>query len=149
MQVDTTCHTWPNVDGLEAEVLKSTLVQVMAWCCKATSHNLSQYWPRYMLPYGVTWPQWVTYLNSTDIAFFTALVIVFGKHKSIINLHVPYLMIIHIKAITTKQSMTKCTWMQWYEWNWSNFFLIKQIFTILDEMIMIIDDNQNKTHIYD
>ena len=29
------------------------------------------------------------------------------------------------------------------------FFLIKQIFTILDEMIMIIDDNQNKTHIYD
>ena len=29
------------------------------------------------------------------------------------------------------------------------FFLIKQIFTILDEMIMLIDDNQNKTHIYD
>ena len=82
--------------GLEAKVLKSTLVQVMACCCKATSHNLSQYWPRYMLPYGVTWPQWVTYcLNSTDIAFFTALVIVFGKHKSIINLRVPYLMIIH------------------------------------------------------
>ena len=54
-----------------------------------------------------------------------------------------------IKAITTKQSMTKCTWMQCYELNWSNFFLFKQIFTILDEMIMIIDDNQNKTHIYD
>ena len=27
---------------------KSTLVQVMAWCCQATSHYLSQYWPRSM-----------------------------------------------------------------------------------------------------
>ena len=28
-----------------------TLVQVMAWCCQATSHYLSQCWPRSMLPY--------------------------------------------------------------------------------------------------
>ena len=33
---------------------KSTLVQVMA-----TSHYLSQCWPRSMSPYGVTRPQWV------------------------------------------------------------------------------------------
>ena len=38
---------------------KSTLVQVMAWCCQATSHYLSQCWPRSMLPYGFTRPQWV------------------------------------------------------------------------------------------
>ena len=38
---------------------KSTLVQVMAWCRQATSHYLSQCWPRSMLPYGVTRPQWV------------------------------------------------------------------------------------------
>ena len=38
---------------------KSTLVQVMAWCCQATSSYLSQCWPRSMLPYGVTRPQWV------------------------------------------------------------------------------------------
>ena len=38
---------------------KSTLVQVMAWCRQATSHYLSQCWPRSMPPYGVTWPQWV------------------------------------------------------------------------------------------
>ena len=25
---------------------KSTLVQIMAWCCQATSHYLSQCWPR-------------------------------------------------------------------------------------------------------
>ena len=38
---------------------KSTLVQVMAWCRQATSHYLSQGWPRIMLLYGITRPQWV------------------------------------------------------------------------------------------
>ena len=38
---------------------KSTLVQVMAWCRQATCHYLSQCWPRSMLPFGVTRPQWV------------------------------------------------------------------------------------------
>ena len=38
---------------------KSILVQVMAWCRQATSHYLSQCWPRSMSPYGVTRPQWV------------------------------------------------------------------------------------------
>ena len=38
---------------------KSTLVQVMAWCRQATSHYLSQCWPRSPLPYGVTRPRWV------------------------------------------------------------------------------------------
>ena len=31
---------------------KSSLVQVMAWCPQATSHYLSQCWPRSMSPYG-------------------------------------------------------------------------------------------------
>ena len=38
---------------------KSTLVQVMAWCRQATSQYLSQCWPRFLSPYGVTRPQWV------------------------------------------------------------------------------------------
>ena len=38
---------------------KSTLVQVMAWCRQATSHYLSQCWPRSPTPYGITRPQWV------------------------------------------------------------------------------------------
>ena len=38
---------------------KSTLVQVMAWCRQATSHNLNQCWPRFVSPNGVTGPQWV------------------------------------------------------------------------------------------
>ena len=37
----------------------STLVQVMAWCRQATSHYLSQCWPRSMSPNGVTRPQWI------------------------------------------------------------------------------------------
>ena len=36
---------------------KSILVQVMAWCYQATSHNLSQYCPRFMLPFGAIRPQ--------------------------------------------------------------------------------------------
>ena len=36
---------------------KSTMVLVMAWCLQATSHYLSQCWPRSMLLYGITGPQ--------------------------------------------------------------------------------------------
>ena len=38
---------------------KSTLVQVMAWRRQATSHYLSQCWPRPLSPYCFTRPQWV------------------------------------------------------------------------------------------
>ena len=38
---------------------KPTLVQVMTWYRHATSHYLSQCWPRFMLAHGVTKPQWV------------------------------------------------------------------------------------------
>ena len=37
---------------------KSTLVQVMAWCRQATSHYLSQCWPRPLTPCSVSRPQW-------------------------------------------------------------------------------------------
>ena len=38
--------------SLDLTDVKSTLVQVMAWC-------LSYYWPRFMSPHDVTKPQWV------------------------------------------------------------------------------------------
>ena len=47
---------WMSVDFTDDQ---STLVQVMAWCRRATSHYLSQCWPRTLTPYGVTRPQWV------------------------------------------------------------------------------------------
>ena len=45
---------WMALDLTDDE---STLVQVMTWCRQATSHYLSQCWPRFMLPNGVTRPQ--------------------------------------------------------------------------------------------
>ena len=47
---------WKSLDLTDDQ---STLAQVMAWCRQATSHCLSQCWPRSLLPYGVTRPQWV------------------------------------------------------------------------------------------
>ena len=50
---------------------KSTLNQVMAWCRQATSHYMSQCWPRFMSPYGVTMPQRVNDINlEEDVCFF-------------------------------------------------------------------------------
>ena len=40
-------------------LLKSTLVQVMAWCRQATSHYLSQCWLSSLSLYGIAGPQWV------------------------------------------------------------------------------------------
>ena len=47
-------HTWNwmSLDFTDTDD-KSTFVQAMAWCLQATSHYLSQCWPRSMLPYGV------------------------------------------------------------------------------------------------
>ena len=45
---------------------KSTLVQVKAWCHQATSHYLSQCWPRCLSPYGIIRPQWVHSLWPCD-----------------------------------------------------------------------------------
>ena len=39
----------------------------MAWCCQASSHYLNQCWPRSLLPYGVTRPQWVKSLAQINV----------------------------------------------------------------------------------
>ena len=49
---------------------QSTLFQVMAWCRRATSHYLSQCWPRSLSPYGVTRPQWVKDLIKPNLPSF-------------------------------------------------------------------------------
>ena len=38
----------------------------MAWCCQATSHYLSQCWPRSMWPYVVIMTQWVNTSRQTQ-----------------------------------------------------------------------------------
>ena len=60
------CETaliWMSLDFTDDQ---STLVQVMAWCCQATSHYLSQCWPRTLSSYGATGPQWVNSLRIND-----------------------------------------------------------------------------------
>ena len=70
---------------------KSKLVQVMAWCRQATSHYLSQCWPRSLSPYGVTGPQWVKRLiscnKSQDSAWFLLL-------QFLLNVKLPLLPVI-------------------------------------------------------
>ena len=56
---DISCETAGRWMSLDFSDDKSTLVQGMAWCRQATSHYLSQCWPRSMMPYGLTRPQWV------------------------------------------------------------------------------------------
>ena len=45
---------------------RSTLVQIMDRSHQATSHYLSQYWLRYVSPYGIIRPQWVISLWPCD-----------------------------------------------------------------------------------
>ena len=55
------CETaliWMSVDFTDDQ---STLVQVMAWCRQAASHYLNRCWPRSLIPYGITRPQWAKY----------------------------------------------------------------------------------------
>ena len=53
---------WMSLDFTDDQ---STLVQVMAWCRQATSHYLSQCWPRSLLPNGVTRPNELPHLPWT------------------------------------------------------------------------------------
>ena len=103
--------------------LKSTLVQVMAWCHQATSHYLSQCWPRSMPPYGFTRPQWVNFivgarecclfctkpLNSMW-TYYAVLVIIakqvltseqdgFKMWNELIFLHHDFLILVHIWSV--------------------------------------------------
>ena len=70
---------------------KSTSVQVMAWCRKATSHYLSQCWPRSMSPNGVTRPQSVFgFIVLNNYIILHNLVIAFGFISHFKKLTVQY-----------------------------------------------------------
>ena len=73
------CETvllWVSLDYTDDE---STLVQVMAWCRQATSHYLSQCWPRSLLPYGFTRPTYlhIKWLQLAQEPQETGLLVVF------------------------------------------------------------------------
>ena len=58
---------WMSLDFTDDQ---STLVQAMAWCRQATSHYLSQCWPRSLSPYGVTRPQWVKPVQQALVSIY-------------------------------------------------------------------------------
>ena len=47
-------HFLWNFDGMDASKLESRLVLVMTWCCQATSHYQSRWWPISLLMYAAT-----------------------------------------------------------------------------------------------
>ena len=67
---------------------KAALVQAMAWCRQATSHYLSQCWPRSMSPYGVTRPRWVNVwcLFDTKQKFVFTIIHEDRWHRHLISL---------------------------------------------------------------
>ena len=48
----------------------STLIQVMTWCCQATSHYMWQCWPRSLSPYMVSLGHNVSMLFNCDVMSF-------------------------------------------------------------------------------
>ena len=61
---------------------KSTLVPVMAWCRQATSHYLSQCWPRSLSAYDVTSRQWVKHFIGLWISLFSVGAVSVGESVS-------------------------------------------------------------------
>ena len=69
VDLDISCEIaliWMSLDFTDDQ---SILVQVKAWCRQATSHYLSQCWPRSLSLSGVTRPQWV---KQTSADLFSA-----------------------------------------------------------------------------
>ena len=48
-------------------LISQILVEVMAWCCWATNHYLSQCWPKSMSPESIHWPVRVREVNIVHI----------------------------------------------------------------------------------
>ena len=68
------CLIWMSLDFIDDQ---SSLVQVMAWCRQATSHNLSQCWPRSLPPYVVTMPEWVNWCYCISLTRYPHNIIAF------------------------------------------------------------------------
>ena len=91
---------------------KSTLVQVMAWCHQATSHYLSQCWPRSLSPYGVTRPQWVKTITYGNIHLAQNLFRLW-QHQAFTLANVDYLLV-SLLAFTRRQFYLKYLSLIWF-----------------------------------
>ena len=103
---------WMSLDWTDDQ---STLVQVMAWCCQATSHYLSQCWLRSLSPYGVTRPQWVKYCIKLK----------HSNEKYCICLWW-YWRIFYIKSCDSQHEKYLCVYWMWVSINITPAIFIKQ-----------------------
>ena len=71
---------------------KPTLVQVMAWCHQATSHYLSQCWPRSMSPYDITRLHWVKMLAYDRLLSTINGIFYIGKITSLYWIRAQFIM---------------------------------------------------------
>ena len=56
---------WKSVDLTDN---KSALVEVMVWCCQATSRYFNRCWSKFLSEYGITEEWWVNYdINWNDV----------------------------------------------------------------------------------
>ena len=57
--------------GIDSNDIMPTLIQMMTWCCEATSHYLGPCCPKSITPYGVTRPQWVNFVKACELVVMT------------------------------------------------------------------------------
>ena len=116
--------SWMSVDLADD---KSTVVQVMAWCLEATSHYLSQCWPRLVSLYGITRPQWVK-AKSNSSKCGDVLVPNDNIWPCKIKFHSKYYCPILCDTVRCHYHMisfhieTETKWLPLYKWHFSNAF---------------------------
>ena len=66
---------------------KSTLGHVMACCLRATSHYLSQCWPRSMSPHCVSRPQWIQIQPSCSLSLDDLMASLMDEGRSYFKLN--------------------------------------------------------------
>ena len=96
---------------------KSTLAQVMAWCHQATSHYMSQCWPRSMSSNGIhelslykpywSWKLWGAFGMSQSIRAHCSPCFVMFRYRLILSLSCRVVSL-------AQQSTTKCEQCAWY-----------------------------------
>ena len=91
---------------------KSTLDQVMAWCRQATSHYLSQCWPRSMSPNGVTMPQGLKALTSEEMADVLQTMVSFFKENFRLLVKIS-LKFVHIVPVDNELALVRV--LNWYQ----------------------------------
>ena len=116
---------WMSLDFTDDQ---SMLVQVMAWCRQATSHYMSQCWPRSLSPYGVTRPQWVNYKFGIKPHLSGTNKLIMYDHKQHLSYYEWSSMIFAVSILVRAPPLIAlCLLMPfngWQMWKWGSSFSV-------------------------